>query len=152
MEHTDTATIAPKKTNSGQFKQGNTLGGRTSTGYQSFKDRLVHWLETKTIDDIEKLVRSRTEWKKLSAIDGIVVRRIAGAIGKDGAADFVMVLDRLLGKPAQEITGAGGAPLITQYDVNELARRTAFLMSLPKPQDAVVIDQIPHKETEKPGG
>lgn len=157
-EQTDSPSFENEKLkNSGQFKEGNTLGGRKSTGYQSFKDRLQWWLESKTIAEIEQLTRSRTEWKKLSAIDGIVVRRIHAALGKDGGADFVMVLDRLLGKPSQAITGEDGKPLIPTFDLNELARRTAFVMSiaaltLKQQQDAqqlVVIDAKSHSETEK---
>lgn len=71
---------------------------------QSVADRMAHFLETKTIEEIEALVRNKKEWKKLTAIDGIIVRRIHAALMKAGSnPDFTAVLDRFVGKPVQPI-------------------------------------------------
>ena len=122
--------------------------GRPATGFQSFKDRLCYWLETKSIDDIEKLVLKKSEWRKLPAIDGIVVRRIHAALQHEGSgADFALVLDRLLGKPAQAITGEDGKPLMPAMDIMELARRGAFLLSLvniDKAKSPVILEHAPN--------
>lgn len=88
------------------FEPGNDLGaaGRPARGLQSVADRMAHFLETRTIDDIEKLVRNKKEWRKLTAIDGIIVRRIAAALTKAGSnPDFTAVLDRFVGRPVQPI-------------------------------------------------
>lgn len=86
------------------FQEGNTLGGRKSTGLQSVSDRLSHWLTTKTVDEIEALVKNKAEWKKLTAIDGVLVRRIDAAFKKVGSnVDFTAVLDRFVGKAVQPI-------------------------------------------------
>ena len=80
--------------------------GKPVTGYQDFKTRLAYWLQSKSVDEIENLVRNKIAWGKLSAIDAIVVRRIAQAAKKAGTtADFTAVLDRFVGKPVQPIAG-----------------------------------------------
>lgn len=75
--------------------------GKPITGFQGFKDRLQHWLETKTVGEIEMLVTNPKKWKKLVSVDAMVARRIHQACGADGTGDFIAILDRLLGKPAQ---------------------------------------------------
>ena len=89
------------------FKKGEPSAnpaGRPHSLFASFADRLGHWLETKTANEIAALVRNKAEWGKLSAIDAVVVRRIAAAMAKDKSTqDFVAVLDRLIGKPVQPI-------------------------------------------------
>lgn len=97
--------LKPKKyANATSFQRGNKLSkGRPAAGMQSFKDRLVRWLETKTYKEIQELVDNPKRWDKLLSIDAMVVRRIHEACQKDKTGDFNAVLDRLLGKPA--ITG-----------------------------------------------
>src|ERR1700722_7362881 len=92
--------------------QSGNLRGRPKRGFQSFKDRLAYWLENKTASEIKALVENPKAWGRLVSIDAIVVRRIAAALERDGSADFTLLLDRLLGKPSQAITGEDGAPLI----------------------------------------
>ena len=75
--------------------------GRPAAGMQSFKDRLAHWLETKTIGEIEAIVTNPKKWNKLLSVDAMVARRISQACKGDGGADFIAILDRLLGKPSQ---------------------------------------------------
>lgn len=78
--------------------------GRPAKLFQSFTDRLAWWLENHTGDEIQAVVRNKKEWGKLSAIDQIVIRRIQAATQKHkSTADFIAVLDRLVGKPVQPI-------------------------------------------------
>lgn len=78
--------------------------GRPAAVFQSFADRLAYWLETKTVGEIESIARNKKSWKDLSGIDGVVIRRIAAALAKEGGtADFTAVLDRLVGKPVQPV-------------------------------------------------
>lgn len=117
----------------GRIKRGevrNPLGGAAGKPFQSFKERLCYWLETKTIDEIRAIVEKPKEWKKLVAIDALVAQRIHQASKDTGLGDFNAIFDRLLGKPAQAITGEDGKPLLPQTDLNELARKTAFLLSM----------------------
>lgn len=84
---------------------GNPLGKPVS-GLQNVTQRLDHFLSTRTIGEIETLVRSKKEWSRLSAIDGIIVRRIHAALQKAGSnPDFTAVLDRFVGKPVQPVSG-----------------------------------------------
>lgn len=86
------------------FQLGNTLGGRTSTGLQDLSTRISHFLQNHTIDEIQALVRNKKEWGKLTAIDGVIVRRIHAALQKAGSnPDFTAVLDRFVGRPVQPI-------------------------------------------------
>ena len=95
--------MAEYKPNVTSWKPGQSGNpkGRPATGFQGFKDRLQHWLETKTIGDIEALVSNPKKWKKLVSIDAMVAKRIHAACAADGTGDFIAILDRLLGKPAQ---------------------------------------------------
>lgn len=78
--------------------------GRPATGLQAVSDRLNHFLQTHTIDEIHALVRNKKEWGKLTAIDGVIVRRIHAALQKAGSnPDFTAVLDRFVGRPVQPI-------------------------------------------------
>lgn len=120
--------------------------GRPAAGFQSFKDRLAYWLDTKTIGEIRKIVEDEKKFDKLVAIDALVARRISEASKQGSTSDFASILDRLVGKPNQAITGADGAPLMPVTDIQELARRTAFLLSLGVQQAgdaAVVINGAP---------
>lgn len=76
--------------------------GRPKAG-QSFKDRLAYWLDTKTLKQIRAIVEDETKLDKLPAVDAMVARRIAQACKADGGQDFLMILDRLLGKPSQAV-------------------------------------------------
>lgn len=82
-------------------KSGNPAG-RPAAGMQSFKDRLSYWLDNKTLKELKTLVDGEDEKRldKLPAIDVMVIQRVRAACKKDGGQDFVMILDRLLGKPA----------------------------------------------------
>lgn len=140
MEIQGTDSQNSSRHNDGKWKKG--VSGNAGRTFQTFKERLAYWLETKTITEIEKLVLSKREWGKLVAIDGLVVRRIHAAFQADNSGgDFALVLDRLLGKAPQAITGEDGKPLLAAIDVNELARRTAFLLSLPQAAAPVTIEQ-----------
>lgn len=96
---------------------------------QTIKQRLLYWFETKTVKEIQAIIDTPKVWDNLPNIDAALCRLIAAATKDGGSSALTMVLDRLLGKPAQAITGEDGKPLIPQADVNELARRTAFLLS-----------------------
>lgn len=127
----------------GKWKRGvsgNILG--RPGGYQNFRDRLLWWLETKTIREIEELVDKKADWDDLCAIDGMVVRRIHAAVKTDGGvSDFTAILDRLLGKPPQAITGDDGKPLIPMMDMPEIARRAAFLLMTASGNMPLIIEQ-----------
>lgn len=86
------------------FQAGNTLGGRPVAGLQAVADRLSYFLQSHTIDEIHALVRNKKAWGKLTAIDGVIVRRIHAALMKAGSnPDFTAVLDRFVGRPVQPI-------------------------------------------------
>lgn len=86
-------------------KSGNPHG-KPATGLQNVADRMAHFLSHHTIDEIQTLVRSKKEWGKLTAIDGVIVRRIHAALQKAGSnPDFTAVLDRFVGKPVQPVSG-----------------------------------------------
>ena len=88
------------------FQQGNDLGknGRPAAGLQAVADRMAYFLSKHTIDEIHALVRNKKEWGKLTAIDGVIVRRIHAALQKAGSnPDFTAVLDRFVGRPVQPI-------------------------------------------------
>lgn len=131
------------------FQIGNNAnpeGGRARKNwrhFQTFKERLAHWLESKSLAEIVAIVTNEKKFGKLSAIDAMVAQRIAQACKADGGADMTIVLDRLMGKPPQAITGEDGKPLMPATDVNEIARRTAFLLSLPQAAIAQTIDHAP---------
>ena len=85
----------------GRFKKGfvGNPAGRPKAG-QSFKDRLAYWLETKTLKEIRAIVEDEKKFDKMPAIDCMVAQRVRQACKADGGSDFLMILDRLLGKPA----------------------------------------------------
>lgn len=113
---------------------GGNPAGRPAAGMQSMKDRLAYWYETKSIGEIEKLIANKHLWNKLPAIDASLCRVISDGCQSSGLSALQFIWDRLLGKPAQAITGEDGKPLIPQVDLNEMARRTAFLLSLAQAQ------------------
>lgn len=122
------------------FKKGvsGNLAGRPHSVFQSFADRLAHWLETKTVGEIQAIVRNKKQWTDLSAIDAVVVRRIAAAMAKEkSTADFTAVLDRLVGKPVQ--------PIAASFDVRHgLAERIekARQKLLTTQATGIVIDHV----------
>lgn len=78
--------------------------GRPAAGLQAVADRMAYFLSQHTIDEIYALVRNKKEWGKLTAIDGVIVRRIHAALQKAGSnPDFTAVLDRFVGRPVQPI-------------------------------------------------
>lgn len=78
--------------------------GRPAAGLQAVADRMAYFLSQHTIDEIHALVRNKKEWGKLTAIDGVIVRRIHAALQKAGSnPDFTAVLDRFVGRPVQPI-------------------------------------------------
>jgi hypothetical protein len=78
--------------------------GRPAAGLQAVADRMAYFLSKHTIDEIHALVRNKKEWGKLTAIDGVIVRRIHAALQKAGSnPDFTAVLDRFVGRPVQPI-------------------------------------------------
>ena len=65
---------------------------------------MAYFLSKHTIDEIHALVRNKKAWGKLTAIDGVIVRRIHAALQKAGSnPDFTAVLDRFVGRPVQPI-------------------------------------------------
>jgi hypothetical protein len=137
LEAPETATQPPKKQPKG-FQPGNKHGiaGRPASGMQSFKDRLARWTDTKTVGEIERLIKDKKAWNNLLSIDAMVAMRVSEAYERGGGASMTVILDRLLGKPPQAITGEDGAPLVPATDIMEIARRTAFLLSLAATQQA----------------
>lgn len=122
----------------------NPNGRRKKANYfQSFKERLAWWVETKTLNQIEVLVNDPRKFGRLPAIDALVARRIYEASKGNGGADLAMILDRMLGKPPQAITGEDGKPLIPITDINEIARRTAFLLSMAEAAPALLVLAAP---------
>lgn len=126
----------------GRFAIGNSANpdGRPERAFQSFKDRMVYWLETKTGDEINALVRDRKNWGKQLSIDQLVIRRIIAATKKDAAtADFVAVLDRLVGRPVQ--------PIAAEFKhTHGLAERLSAAMAIVERTSETITNDI-HSET-----
>lgn len=100
LENTEKSTKRPLPRTAWKAGVSANPAGRPAAGMQSFKDRLAHWMDTKTIGDIEAIIENPKKWNKLLAVDALVARRISEAAKKSGTSDFVALLDRLLGKPA----------------------------------------------------
>lgn len=77
--------------------------GRPVTGYQTFSERAAYWLEKKTINEIKALMGDETAKGDLGAYDLMILMRIMEAINADGGQSMDRLLDRILGKPKQEI-------------------------------------------------
>lgn len=117
----------------GKFAKGNKIGaaGRPASGMQSMKDRLAYWYETKSIGEIERIIKNKRLWKKLPSIDAHIAQVIATGSERTGLPAVQFIWERLLGKAPQAITGEDGAPLIpAQMDIMEIARRMAYTLSL----------------------
>ena len=108
------------------------------TGYQSFKARLTWWMESKTVSQIEKLIKNKSAWARLPAIDAMVAMRVSESYERGGGASMTIILDRLLGKPNQSVSGLDETPLVPKHSMDELARRTAFLLALAQNQPAQI--------------
>jgi hypothetical protein len=78
--------------------------------------------------ELRELARKQTR-KAVRVLTEIMSDKKAQSRARVLAA--TVLLDRAWGKPRQEITGAGGAPLIphTPADATELAKRVAFLLA-----------------------
>jgi hypothetical protein len=117
--------------------------------FETLKARLIHWAETKTVEQIQKLVENPKLWKPLPMIDALCAKQLWRAWDGTGE-DFNRVLDRMIGKPVQAITGEDGKPLLPPSDINEIARRTAFLLSMaisnPEKANAPVLEHQPASE------
>lgn len=124
----------PERKPRNKFPVGNTFGGRTATGLQSFKDRLAYWMNHKTIGEIKAIIDNPKKWDKLLSADAMVARRIHSAAGKDGNSDFVALLDRLLGKPA--IT----AEVAVTHGLAERLDRAEAMMLESSPVPVMTID------------
>lgn len=122
------------------FKKGNRFGKTVKTpmptGYQTFKARLTWWMESKSVSQIEALIKNKKAWNKLPAIDAMVAMRVSESYERGGGASMMIILDRLLGKPNQSLTGIDETPLVPKHSMDELARRTAFLLALASHQPA----------------
>lgn len=77
----------------------NPLGAGSPT--RRLKERFDYWLHSKTAGEIEAIVNNKSEWNKLPGIDGMLARRIYGAISDngDGAKDFSLIMEYAYGKP-----------------------------------------------------
>ena len=137
-----------EKPNNG-WKKGTSgnPAGRPKAGMQSFKDRLAHWMETKTLKEIKAIVEDDKKLDKLLSIDAMVAQRIRQACKADGGADFVMILDRLLGKPAQTAdvnVTHGLADRLDKAEAMLIEHQASEVLTTP-----AVIDQV-LSENEKP--
>lgn len=123
------------------FQKGNKHGknGRPPAG-QGLKDRLAWWMQSKTVKQIEDLIADEKKWGNLVAADAHCARVVAEGCKATGLSAIQFIFDRLLGKAPQAITGEDGKPLLPATDLNEIARRTAFLLSLAS-QQTITIDQ-----------
>lgn len=144
LERTDSQPIQKRR---GQWKKGQSGNpkGRPPAG-QSLKDRLAWWFETKTVGEINALIANQKEWPNLISADAAICQVVAQGSEKSGLPYIQFIFDRLLGKPPQAITGEDGKPLLPQQDIQEIARRTAFLLSMAmvSPDAAPLV--LEHKE------
>lgn len=76
--------------------QSGNPAGRPS-GRQAFMNRALAYLEDYTVDELVALANDRERFGKLSVYDGIVLRAVAAALVKGGAATD-RLLDRIIGK------------------------------------------------------
>ena len=124
------------------FQKGESgnVNGRPAAGLQAVADRMAYFLSQHTIDEIYALVRNKKAWGKLTAIDGVIVRRIHAALQKAGSnPDFTAVLDRFVGRPVQ--------PIAAEFKVTHgLADRIEKARKL---ANAIVIDNVLSSTSEK---
>jgi hypothetical protein len=93
-----------------------------------------YWLESCTLEEIIRISESKKDFGKLRAIDALVIRRIADAALTGGGDDFSRLIDRWIGKPMQQLVASVEVEA-KPIDLTEIARRTAFLLSLPRADD-----------------
>lgn len=82
-------------------ESGN-LNGRPS-GRQGFVDRARYLLGKHDVGEILDIAGDEKAFRKLSAYDGMIMRRICEAFTSDGNASMNSLLDRIIGKPVQPI-------------------------------------------------
>jgi len=76
--------------------QSGNPAGRPS-GRAAFIDRATRYLEEYNVEELMALVNDKDRFGKLSVYDGIVLRGVAEALVKGGAATD-RLLDRIIGK------------------------------------------------------
>ena len=86
------------------FKPGNVANpkGRPS-GKQGFVDRCKYLCETYDIGQVREIVTNKAKFQKISPYDGIILMRLYEAFQEGGKDSANMLLDRLIGKPKQEL-------------------------------------------------
>jgi hypothetical protein len=92
------------KLKKGQFApgvSGNPAGRKP--GNQDFITRAKYWLETKTAQEIIDLARNAKEMMALSVYDHMIIKRLVKALGADGEGTMERLLDRVLGRPTQQL-------------------------------------------------
>lgn len=107
------------------FQKGNKFGKGKPRGYQNFIDRAVYLLEHNTAERIVEIVSDKKHWKTVSGRDLIIFMTIAESFKIDGGARFEKLLDRILGKPTQQINvdqNVSAKGTIEHWSVSEIER------------------------------
>lgn len=113
-------------------QSGNPKGRKP--GRQAFVDRANYLLDKYNVGDIKAFINDERQFDKLPSYDAMIMRRVVEAVSENGHRSMDSLLDRLIGKPAQAITGEDGGP-IEVADVSdrerlkETCRSIAFMLS-----------------------
>lgn len=96
-----------KRGDKGHFAAGvsGNPAGRPASGMQGMSDRIANFWMNKTVEEVERLVKNPKLWKKLASIDAAIARRASEAQKKTGINDMVVLLQYMVGKPVQPVSG-----------------------------------------------
>lgn len=113
---------------------------------EAFCKRVEHLWNTHSAADIQKIMNSPAKLARMRASDAAIFMRMKQAQTDNGIADMKMLIEYLIGKPAQEINT--NSNVTVTIDLAEAARRAAFLLScsapapaLPAPAAPITIEQ-----------
>ena len=88
-------------------------------------DRCRYLCENYDIGQVREIVTNKAKFQKISPYDGIILMRLYEAFEAGGKDSASMLLDRLLGKPKQEITQEVNVNMTLQSAVQEVRQLDA---------------------------
>lgn len=124
--------LAPFKSN-----EPSHLGSR-----EAFCKRVEHIWNTHSAADIQKIMNSPAKLARMRGSDAAIFMRMKQAQTDNGIADMKLLLEYMIGKPAQEINST--QTTIVKVSIEEAARRIAFMFAnLPQGAAPVTLEQLP---------
>ena len=98
-----------------------------------FVPRVKNFMENYSVHEIKTILANKREYNKLSVTDGLIVKRLNEALDDNGATPMNIMLDRILGKPAQAVTVDSNVNVNMQINnaerqIRQLPRETIMAM------------------------